>query len=149
MTDKKRVIVLCSSANFYEHTNRVADELENLGFKAVVPLDCRRMKKTGNYDVLAVKTWYKNPKDFHKKAFYINDHFKEIEKGDAILVVNDKKHSYNGYVGPNVILEMGLAFYLKKPIYVLNPVDAKMPAYEEVFGLQSVVINSDLGKIKL
>lgn len=141
--------MLCSSANFYEHVNKLAEELEQLGYKAVVPLDCRRMKKTGNYDVGAVKTWYKNPKDFHKKAFYINDHFKEIERGDAILVVNDEKHGYKGYIGPNVIIEMGLAFYLKKPIYVLNKVSEKMPTYEEVFGLQSKILDGDLSKVSL
>ena len=145
----QKTITICSSARFYEHVNKLADELEALGFKTIVPLDCRRMKKTGNYDVSAVKTWYKNPEHFHKKAFYIKDHFKEIEKADAILVVNDEKHGFKGYIGPNVIVEMGLAFYLNKPIYVLYKVDKEMPAYEEVFGLESIVIDGDLSKIKL
>ncbi len=143
-----KTIIICSSAAFYRHVNQIADELETLGFKTVVPLDCRRMKKTGNYDVSVVKTWYKNPNDFHKKAFYINDHFKEIENGDIVLAVNDEKHNYQGYIGPNVIIEMGLAYYLKKPIYVLNPVDSEMPTYEEVHGLGSTIINGDLSKIK-
>lgn len=146
---KRKTIVLCSSAAFYRHVNEVAEELEKQGYIAVVPLDCRRMKKTGNYDVSAVKTWYENPEDFHKKAFYIEDHLKEIEKGDAVLVVNDEKHGLKGYVGPNVIIEMGLAFYLKKPIFVLNDVTSEMPTYEEVFGLQSVILHGDLQKINL
>ncbi len=144
---QQKVIVLCSSAAFYRHVNEIAEKLEKQGYTAVVPLDCRRMKKTGDYDVMAVKTWYENPEDFHKKAFYIEDHFKEIEKGDAVLVVNDEKHGLPGYVGPNVIIEMGLAFYLKKPIYVLNDVTADMPTYEEVFGLQSTILHGDLKKI--
>lgn len=146
---KQKVIVICSSAAFYRHVNEIADMIEKLGYKAVVPLDCRRMKKTGNYDVSVVKTWYENPEDFHKKAFYIEDHFKEIEQGDAILVVNDEKHGLKGYVGPNVIIEMGLAFYLKKPIFVLNDVTSDMPTYEEVFGLKSVILHGELDKIKL
>lgn len=146
---QRKIIAICSSATFYKHVNELADELEKLGFTAVVPLDCRRMKKSGNYDVSAVKTWYKNPKDFHKKAFYIQDHFNEIEKADAILVVNDEKQGYKGYIGSNVIVEMGLAFYLKKPIFVLNPVNETMPTYEEVFGLGSIILGGKLAKIKL
>ncbi len=107
------------------------------------------MRKTGNYNVSDVKSWYDNPEDFHKKSHYIEMHLKEIEKSDAILVVNDTKHDIKGYVGPNVIIEMGIAFYLKKPIYVLYPITDKMPTYEEVHGLNSIIIDGDLKRINI
>jgi diphthamide synthase subunit DPH2 len=87
-----KTIVLCSSANFYEHTNQIAAELEKRGFKAVVPV--------------------------------------------------------TGYIGSNVLMEMGLAFYLKKPIFILNPVSDDMPVYEEVIGMGSVIIDGDLMKVQ-
>ena len=142
-----RTIVLCSSAAFYEHVNQLAEELENLGFKAIVPHNAREMKKRGSYNVEATKTWYKNPEDFKKKTQYMRGHFDEVANGDVILVVNDEKHGVPGYIGPNVLLEMGLAFYLKKPIYILNTVNQDMPNYEEVIGMQPVFINNDLTKI--
>ena len=40
------------------------------------------------------------------------DHFKKIEKSDAILVLNYPKGAVNGYVGGASLMEMGLAYYL-------------------------------------
>ncbi|HWT56010.1 MAG TPA: hypothetical protein VN031_03180 [Candidatus Microsaccharimonas sp.] len=140
-------IVLCSSANFYQHVNDLADELEKLGFIAVVPHNAKMMKESGNYDPAAYKTWYGNADDFDKKAQYMRWHFDEIAKGDAVLVVNDTKHGVDGYIGSNVLLEMGLAFYLHKPIFILNPVDTSLANYEEVYGMAPVFLASDLSKI--
>ncbi len=68
---------------------------------------------------------------------------------DAILVVNDEKNGVPGYIGANVLMEMGLAFYLNKPIYVLNSVSPDTPAFEEIIGMNSIVIKGDLDKIRL
>lgn len=106
------------------------------------------MKERGNYNVEAVKTWYNNPEDFNKKADFMRMHFDEVAKGDMMLVMNDEKHAVPGYIGSNVLLEMGLAFYLKKPIYILNPVQKEAPNYEEVIGMGSIIIDGDLAKIK-
>lgn len=140
-------IVICSSAAFYEHGNQLADELTARGFTVVVPATARKMKASGNYDVTLTKTWYDNPEDFHRKAELMRGHFDEIEQGDAILVVNDEKHGVAGYIGPNVLMEMGLAFHRKKPIYVLNAIDKAMPVYEEVVGMGSIILEGDLSGI--
>lgn len=143
-----KTIVLCSSAAFYEHVNQLADELNAMGFKAVVPHNAKQMKVSGDYNVEAVKTWYKNPDDFSRKTAFMRGHFDEVANGDIVLVVNDEKRGVPGYIGSNVLLEMGLGFYLKKPIYVLNPVSAEASNYEEVIGLGSILIDGDLTKIK-
>lgn len=140
-------IVICSSASFYEHVNQVADELETNGFEVVVPTSALKMKRSGNYNVAAHKTWYERPEDFHRKAELMHAHFDEIEHGDIILVVNDEKHGVPGYIGPNVLMEMGLAFHLKKPIYVLNPIDKELPVYEEVIGMGSILLDGDVSRL--
>ncbi len=145
----QKIITLCSSAAFYRHVNDLATKLEKRGYKAIVPLTARRMKNSGNYDVGHYKTWYDDAADFTKKAQLMHGHFDEVTKADAILIVNDEKHGIAGYIGPNVLMEMGLAFYLGKPIYVLNPVTNEMPVYEEVVGMGGVIINDRLDKIKL
>ncbi len=144
-----KTIVLCSSAAFYRHVNELADELEKRGFHAVVPLTAERMRASGDYNVDSVKTWYGNPGDYDKKAQLMRGHFDKVAEGDAVLVVNDEKHGVPGYIGPNVLMEMGLAFYLKKPIYVLDDVVPDMPVYEEVLGMGSVILSGDLTKISL
>ncbi len=78
------------------------------------------MKKTGNYNEDDYKTWYKNKADYPKKAKLMRGHFDEIVKTDAILVLNLSKKGIDGYIGGNVLMEMGLAFHLKKPIFMDN-----------------------------
>ena len=61
---KKPVIVICSSAAFYQKVNDLATELEKLGFTAVVPRTARTMAEKGDYDVSHYKTWYENDADY-------------------------------------------------------------------------------------
>lgn len=147
MAHKSKRIVICSSAAFYEHANEVADELREKGYEVIVPATARNMKESGNYDVDSVKTWFDSPEDFSKKARLMRGHFDEVAAADVILVINDKKHGIDGYIGPNVLMEMGLAFYLDKPIYVLNPVDKMLPVYEEVVGMGSIILRGDITKL--
>lgn len=141
-------IVVCSSADFYEHVVGIADSLVEMGFVPVIPFTARKMQETGNYDTAPYKTWYQDEQNFDKKAEYMTRHFDEVAVGDAALIVNDEKHGVSGYIGPNVLLEMGLAFYLKKPIYVLNEFDKTMSNYEEVYGMGSIMLEGDLSGIK-
>ena len=143
-----KTVVICSSAAFYEHVNQIADELAGRGFEVVVPASALKMKASGNYDVDSHKTWYKNPEEYHRKAELMHGHFDKVAIGDAVLVVNDEKRGIKGYIGPNALMEMGLAFHLHKPIYVLNTVDEEMPVYEEVIGMGSVILGGDLSKIE-
>jgi len=144
-----KTIVLCSSVAFYRHVNELATELESRGFTVLVPETAKRLEQSGDYDVDKVKTWYTNTEDFAIKARLMRGHFDKVAAGDDVLVVNDRKHDIDGYIGPNVLMEMGLAFYLGKPIYVLNPVSKDLPVYEEIVGMGSIILESDLTKIKL
>jgi len=76
-------------------------------------------------------------------------HFNEVAKGDAILIVNDNKPGQPNYIGPNATMEWGLAYYLGKPVFILNGVDKDSNYYEEVYGMSAAVLDGDLSKIKL
>jgi hypothetical protein len=56
-----------------------------------------------------------------KKAEAMHNHFDKVAWSEVILVCNYDKNGIAGYIGANTLLEMGLAFHLKKPIYLLNP----------------------------
>lgn len=143
-----KTIVICSSGSFYEHCNQIADELRAMGFKAVVPATAARMKETGDYDIGKRKTWLKDPRDFHIKHGLAMDHFNEVANGDAVLIVNDDKPGRPNYIGPNGTMEWGVAYYLGKPVFILNGVGKDSNFYEEVYGM-ATVIDGDLAKIKL
>ena len=146
---KKKTIVICSSAAFYKHVNEIAKELENRGYAVEVPTTATRMHKESNYDVPRVKTWLEDPQHFVKKRGLARDHFEKVANGDAILIVNDDKPRKPAYIGPNATMEWGLAYYLGKPIFILNGVSKDANTYEEVYGMSTAVLDGDLAKIKL
>lgn len=140
---------MCSSANFYKHTNDVAKELAKMGYKIKIPITIKKMKKSGNFKAEDYRTWHKNPSTYMRKAYLMKNHFDKIASSDAIFVVNDQKRGIKGYIGANVLMEMGLAFHFKKPIFVLSNVSADLPVYEEVRAMNCIVVNQDLTKVKL
>lgn len=145
---RNKIIVICSSASFYKEVVEVEEKLKELGFKIVIPLTANKMKKMNNFDPEVYKTLYKNPYDYKRKAYLTKKHFIEIEKGDCILVANYTKNGKEGYIGGAVLGEMNLAFYLKKKIYILNPIDKTSTFEEEIYGMLPVILNGDLEKIK-
>lgn len=70
----------------------------------------------------------------------------KIEKSDAILVINYAKKGITNYIGGNTFLEIGLAFWLGKKIYLLNPIP-DMDYMTEMYAMQPTVLNGDLTKI--
>ncbi|HRJ06776.1 MAG TPA: hypothetical protein PK096_01550 [Candidatus Saccharibacteria bacterium] len=144
----KHTIVICSSAAFYQQVGEIADDLESNGIIVVIPHTARVMRESGNYDVSAHKTWYEKEADYTRKADLMRWHFDEIASGDSILVVNHEKHGQPNYIGPNVLMEMSLAFYLKKPIYILNDLPESSPFEEEIRGMFPIVLNGSLEKLQ-
>jgi hypothetical protein len=143
-----KIIVICSSASFYSQVVEVQKQLKDLGFKVIVPLTVKKMVKSNDFRVETYKTWMERPEDYKRKAYLTKKHFAEVEKGDVILVLNYKKNGKNGYIGGAVLMEMAIAFYLKKTIYILNPIDESSKYKEELCGMFPVILNGDLSKIK-
>jgi nucleoside 2-deoxyribosyltransferase len=73
----------------------------------------------------------------------IHEHFREIDKADAILVLNYEKKHIPGYVGGNTFLEMGYAFGSGKKIYLLNPIP-DMDYKVEMHAMKPIILHGDL-----
>lgn len=142
-------ITICSSANFYKQANDIKELLEKKGFKVIVPATAELMKKSGNYDVSHYKTWFDNTKDYHMKTARMRAHFDEVAKADAILVVNYEKHGVENYIGGNVLMEMAVAFYLNKAIFILNEIPEESTFLEEIIGMNPIVLHGEPESIKL
>ncbi len=61
-----------------------------------------------------------------------------------MLVINEEKHGQPNYIGPNVLMEMAVAFYLHKPIYILNGIPAQSPLLDEIMGLEPTSLDGDI-----
>lgn len=144
-------ITLCGSIAFIDEMDAIRKELEALGHEVEMPpLEIA----DGDGKMIPVKEYYvirKSAPDDHgwiwkRKAEAIHAHFDKVVWSDVILVCNYDKNSVMGYVGANTLLEMGLAFHLEKPIYLLNPIP-EISYKEEILGMWPVVIDGDLKKI--
>lgn len=141
---KKPIITICSSCAFYKQAVAVQDQLNKLGCDVIVPMLATRMKESGDFDVSHYKTWFADANDYHKKGQYMRTHFEEVERADAILVLNYEKHGVQNYIGGNVLMEMSLAFWLNKPIFILNEVPEVTTFEEEIRGVEPILLHGDV-----
>lgn len=71
-----------------------------------------------------------------------NENIKNVEKADALLILNFDHRGIENYVGGNSFLEMVVAYYLHKPIFLLNPIPNNMPYTEEIKALMPIIVYS-------
>ena len=57
---------------------------------------------------------------------------KNVEICNALLILNYSHRNIENYIGGNSFIEMCIAFYLDKPIYILNSIPENMPYTEEI-----------------
>lgn len=106
----------------------------------VIPATAERMKASGDFEVAHYKTWFADANDYHKKARLMREHFEKVAEGDAVLVLNYEKRGTKNYIGGNVLMEMSLAFYLHKPIFIMNDIPQESAYLEEIIGMGSVAL---------
>jgi hypothetical protein len=142
-------ITICGSMTFVKEMLEAKAQLEAAGHEVKMPPTHVRNNQGQLQDVFEVKQW--RDKVMHKehwthKTAAMRTHFAKVVWADAILVLNYTKNGVENYVGANSLLEMGLAFHLGLPIYLLHPAP-KIAYYEEVVGMEPIVLDGDLLKI--
>ena len=141
-------ITLCGSIALYDKMLTVKEQLVKLGHSVDLP---PHEVPTADGTMIPVKEYYSirhraTASDvwvWERKAQAIREHFKKVSASDAILVINNSKNGVDGYIGANTLLEMGLAFYLNKKIFLVNPIP-KMQYTEEILALKPIVLKGDL-----
>lgn len=141
-------ITLCGSIAFIQNMLQAKQVLEAAGHTVQMPpthivaedgsqmpvLDYYAMRKAAEPD----NTWV-----WQTKATAMRNHFKKVEWCDAVLVVNEDKNGIPNYIGPNTLLELGLAFHLHKKIYLLHNLP-KQDFTEELLGMNIVELKGSL-----
>ncbi len=120
----------------------VKKELEKAGHKVLLPRhteEYAEMKTSDHIHNESVKNKVNND--------LIRDYYNEIQKGDAILIVNENINGVENYIGGNTFLEMGFAHVLNKKIFLSNDIP-EMGYKDEIVAMQPVVLSGDLNKIK-
>lgn len=142
-------ITICNSAKLFKKVLELKKELEGLGLEVLI----HESSVTLNGQEIPVEKYNEMKKsewneDIQKTlAPRMRSHFEKIEKSDAIVVMNKDKDGKANYIGGNTLIEMGLAFYLRKPIFLTNPIPEYLPYAEEIKGVGPTILN-ELKEIK-
>jgi nucleoside 2-deoxyribosyltransferase len=136
-------IFLAASMNFYPKLLQVESELKSRGFEVEIPVSAKIMRKNNDFVVEHFKGIYSNT----QKADFFRENLTNMEKCDSVLVINEEKNGIAGYVGTSVIMEIGIAFYLHKRIYLWNELMTNASYKPEIDAFEVTVINQDLDKI--
>ena len=148
-------ITLCGSTAFQSEMGTLRDELMALGHEVKLPeLSLEAPEKFGGGKKLYIGRFIEenggidefppNHDIWDLKEAATNDHFEKIDWSDAILVVNHEKRGVMGYIGGATLIEIGMAFYTHKPIYILNPISSELSYKQEIYGMRPVLLEGNL-----
>ena len=144
-------ITLCGSVFFYEEMLTLRQELQAHGHEVRLPSaavigQAGEPVPVGEHDAQRKAAGVLDGWVWKRKAEAMRNHFEKVAWSDGILVLNLKKNSVAGYIGSNTFLEMGLAFHLRKLIFLWCEIP-QMPCREEILGMSPLVVSTDLSLI--
>jgi len=148
-------ITLCGSIGFYKDMESIRDELISFGHEVKIPeLSLEVPKQYGGGKKVyfgqyidqngGIDLFPAGHEIWQMKRDAINDHYRKIEWGDCVLVVNQEKRGVLGYIGGNTLIEIGLAFYLKKKIFIFNQISSELTYKQEIMGMMPVILDGNL-----
>lgn len=145
-------ITICGSIEFINEMNVLRQQLETLGHEVKMP---PLTKEGPSGTTISSSEYYaqkkeaiSNPQhwiwDLHDRA--IRTHFQKVEWADAVVIANYDKNNIVGYIGPNTLMEMGLAFHFNKKIFLLNPIP-EISYKEELIGMKPMILQNGFKNI--
>jgi hypothetical protein len=135
-----RLFIACSK-HFYHRIPEIQKELEKLGHQVSMPnsydepMKEEEMKKKG---LEAHVQW---------KEEMLRKDKQNIEPNEGILVLNLLKNGQPNYIGGATFLEIYKAWEMNKKLFLYNPIPDNI-FKDELIGMNPVIINKNLNKIK-
>jgi hypothetical protein len=138
-------VMICGSMQFAREMLEAQKRLEEMGIEAEVSCDTQLFIDNPDFTT-----------DNHDENYahciendIIRKSFDSIAESDAILILNYPKNGTEGYVGASGLIEIGLAYYLRKKIFLLNPPPSPDRAKyaHEILIMQPIILNGKLEKI--
>ncbi len=137
----RMIITLCHSMQYAEKAKEAQSWFEEHGHTAI--------PSNRNDLFIGLSDDEKETLKLKQKAELdvLTEHWENIQKSDVVLVLNYDKHDIKGYIGGNSFLEMGFAYILKKPIYLLQDIP-EIPYYKtEIIAMKPIVIHRNLSHV--
>ena len=138
-------IMVIGSMAFAKEMVKTKQTLEAMGHDVAVPADIEtHLANEGFVDDLDGNLQYATETDIMRQCFGL------VAASEAVLVLNHPRKGIQGYIGTSALMEIGIAYYLGKKIFLLHAV----PHYNEVRWAHEItiinptIIQGDLNKIK-
>jgi hypothetical protein len=136
-------IMICGSATFAKELLETKKQLEKQGHKVLLTDDMEHYSETPD-----TKLDFEAELKMSIEQDVLRQGLKKVAESDAILVLNHEKNGIKGYLGPSVIMELGLAYHLNKKIFLLNKVDRKQSYALEIELIKPTILEGELTKIR-
>lgn len=139
MSEERRKIVICTSMSVARQILQAREFLEKKGYVCVIPEGTQeyasgKIAKTGGSEGAKRKI----------QGDLIRGYFKEISRSQAILVLNYRTHGIEGYVGGNVLMEVGFAHILRKKIYFMFDLPVTAWNRQELEAVEPTILRGNL-----
>lgn len=137
-------IQICGSMTFAKQMREAKEKLEANGHTVTVPTNTDYHIN----DPLFVDNLQDNLRHCIENDT-IKENFNLVASADAILVLNHPKNNMDGYIGASTLMEIGIAHFLGKKIFLLH----KIPSFDtvrwahEVTIMQPIILQGNLNKI--
>jgi len=135
-----KIFVICSKY-FYDQIKPIATELEKAEHICQMPNSYEDPFKENELKKLSAGEHQK------WKETMLHAHHENVNKNDAVLVLNFEKNNQPNYIGGGTFLEVAKAFELRKKIFFYNPLPECIFT-DELKGMNPTIINGDLTLIK-
>ncbi len=135
-----KIFIVCSKY-FYPQVGEIKKSLERLGHKVMLP--------NGFDEPFKEEEMKKISKEKHSewKCAMMQSQEPKIKASDAILVLNLERSGQPNYIGGATFMEIIKAWISNKKIYLYNPIPENI-FKDELSGINPVILNGDLSKIK-
>ena len=137
-------IMICGSMSFAKEMLETQRQLQELGHQVDVPCDTEEFISGRQHaDNLEADRQHCVENDIMRKCFDL------VAAADAVLVVNYPRHGVDGNIGTSALMELGLAYHLKKKLFLLYPIPSSETVRwaHEVSIFQPTIIHADLTKV--
>lgn len=138
-------IMISGSMTFAHDILTLQKKLEKLGHQIALPLGMEPHLTDSTFpDNLEGDLKYCIENDVIRK------NFEQIRDQDAMLVFNKKKNDIDGYMGVSMLMELAIAYFLKKKIFILYDIPhfRQHRWAHEVTIMQPIMLHGKLGNIK-
>lgn len=138
-------IMISGSMAFAKEMVSSKKMLEEMGHTVFVPHDIQTHVDNPDFvDDLSANIQHVIETDIMRKCFDL------VAQSEAVLVLNLHRKGINGYIGTSTLMEIGLAYYLGKKLFLFNDIphwdDVRWA--HEINIMQPTIVHGDLRKVK-